>query len=377
MATTQFVTITATGTATATASITSTTTATSFAYPTPGFVAFQTYESDINIGMFSMALLLILIASAVGFDAAIRIDSKKKLTDWRIVYGLFVINLLLDLYCYFSLIEFLANGTWNRRYGYSPFPFLVASCFAITRPRNFEAFFEFIDRINLAKRIEKVEGWLIVWNILFVIIIVAFTIYRMSVNSSVQFNGVRTLVQLNGKYNYVDGVDQLSVSPNWLYSEITCNTKDCSYLWTANLHTCTSNPNLIDPTIANSSSLVCLLRHPQLNTYFNIWGIFILLALFYVLFGGTTPEAWGFPAVILVFLVVVEWFVVLGRDAHSPGIDASLLWCPTAYFQECQYLDFGTVYPYSVSQSATWFWTLGPFPVDKIAGYGMVPDAWR
>ncbi|KAJ1559950.1 hypothetical protein HK405_008789 [Cladochytrium tenue] len=371
------ITVTATATATVTATATTTTTATGLAYSTPGLIAYQAYESDINIGMLSMALVLILVATAVGLEATVRNDSRKKLTDRKTTYGFFIVNVLVDLYCYFSLIEYLANATWMRWYGYSPFPFLIATCYGILRPRNYEAFFEFIDKTHVAEQTEVFEKKLTIFNLVFVTIILGFTFYRMNINGSIQFNGVRTLVQLNGTYNYNNDINQFAVTPNWLYSEITCNTKDCTYQWTANLYTCTSSPNLIDHTVANSSSLVCLLRHPQLNIYFGAWGIFIILALFLLMFVSLIPEAWPLPAALLLFLFVVEWFVVLGRDAHSPGIDASLLWCPTAFFEECQSLDFGTIYPYALSQSATWFRTMGPFPVDKVAGYGMVPDAWK
>ncbi|KAJ1552805.1 hypothetical protein HK405_009957, partial [Cladochytrium tenue] len=177
----------------------------------------------------------------------------------------------------------------------------------------------------------------------------------------------------------------LSVGANWLYSQLDRDSDDCdlddcnSYTWSANLYTCTQSDTLIDPTVANSSSLVCFLRHPQLNYFFSAWGVLILLALLSTVTFVVIPDTgrdYSEPVSAFLLFFVVEWFVVLGRDAHSPGIDASLIWCPTDFFQQCQYLDFGTVYPYSLSQSATWFRTMGPYPADKVAGYGMVPGAW-
>ncbi|KAJ1563669.1 hypothetical protein HK405_001201, partial [Cladochytrium tenue] len=270
-------------------------------------------------------------------------------------YGVFALNALVDLYCYFSLLEYLANGTWLRWYGYSPFPFLMAACFGLMRPRTYDAFFEFIDRARLAERTAKLQRKLAIVNAVLVLLVLCVTFYRMNMTASIQFNGVRTLVQLNGTYNYYNDVDQLSVGANWLYSQLDCDSDDCdSDSWSGNLYTCTQSDTLIDPTVANSSSLVCFLRHPQLNQFFSAWGIFILLALFAAMIGGAVPgadEAYIFPAAVFLFFVVVEWFV-------------------------CQYLDFGTVYPYSLSQSATWFRTMGPYPADKVAGYGMVPGAW-
>ncbi|KAJ1552781.1 hypothetical protein HK405_010039, partial [Cladochytrium tenue] len=312
-----------------------------------------------------MALLLILVAAIMGLDAGAKREIEAaKFTKLRAASGAIMLSILLDMYCYFSLLEYLANATWARWYGYSPFPFLMATCFGLLHPRNFKASFEFLDRPELAERAKKYEKRLALFNILFVVVVFGFTLYRMVITMSVQFNGVRTLVQMNGTYKYVNEVDQASITANTLYSLLNCDYDDCT-AYSANLFTCNPSPTIIDPTAAaNASSLVCSLRHPQLNTYFGVWGSFILVALLFLLLAAVNNTVlWAFAAGVFVLLFVVEWCVVLGRDAHSPGIDASLIWCPTSFVTECLYLDFGTVYPYSLDQSATWFRTLGPLSV--------------
>ncbi|KAJ1546001.1 hypothetical protein HK405_007487 [Cladochytrium tenue] len=102
------------------------------------------------------------------------------------------------------------------------------------------------------------------------------------------------------------------------------------------------------------------------NLFFNIWGIlFVCLVLFYLI--NTAGSAlWPRSAAPYLLIFIVIWVVV----------DLSLVWWPTAN-QDYQSVSYAAVHPCALNQFATWFSTLGPFPLDKLAGYGMVPDAWK
>ncbi|KAJ1542226.1 hypothetical protein HK405_010108, partial [Cladochytrium tenue] len=234
-------------------------------------------------------------------------------------------NLLVDFYCYFSQVEFLANFTWARTYGYSPFPFLSVTTYSMLRPHNYGFLFNRIGAARAAKRIIKIEkrvsGKMVVFHMILLALASCAYLVRVKNTNSVQFSGVRARIQLNGSYCFVDYTDHFDITPGCLYSQIT---------------------DLTGKALVSSSMAT--------------WLVF------------AAPY-------LLVF--IIDWVVVLARDARSPEVDLSLVWCPTADYQDCQPVSYAAVHPYAMSQSATWFSTLGPFPLDKIAGYGMVPDAWK
>ncbi|KAJ1548783.1 hypothetical protein HK405_015149, partial [Cladochytrium tenue] len=70
------------------------------------------------------------------------------------------------------------------------------------------ASFEFLDRPELAERAKKFEKGLALFNVLFVVALFGFTLYRMVITASVQFNGVPHLVDMSDSYNYVNEVDR-------------------------------------------------------------------------------------------------------------------------------------------------------------------------
>ncbi|KAJ1556436.1 hypothetical protein HK405_006867 [Cladochytrium tenue] len=193
------------------------------------------------------------------------------------------------------------------------------------------------------------------------------------------FSGVRARIQLNGSYCFVYYTDQFDITPGCLYSKITDDDPlTGKALVSSSMSSCSSSPIIIDPTVANSSSLACSVSKFGDNIFFNVWGILLLLVIFFYL-GNIffTGPVWLVFAAPYLLVFIIDWVVVLARDARSPEVDLSLVWCPTSDYQACQPVSYAAVHPYAMSQSATWFSTLGTFPLDKIAGYGMVPDPWK
>ncbi|KAJ1548847.1 hypothetical protein HK405_014067 [Cladochytrium tenue] len=90
--------------------------------------------------------------------------------------------------------------------------------------------------------------------------------------------------------------------------------------------------------------------------FFNVWSLlFVCFVIwFYLVNIGGSGDPWRLTATMYMLMFIVNCGVVLSRDARSPEVDLSLVWCPTAN-KDCQFASYAAVHPCALNQSATWF----------------------
>ncbi|KAI9362890.1 hypothetical protein DFJ73DRAFT_773036 [Zopfochytrium polystomum] len=294
---------------------------------------------------------------------------------------LFFASVLLDLYVYFSLVEFVANSTWNRPFGYSPQYFLLAGCFALFQARAYTKFFT-TKPTNKAAISDSGYSVRTRVNILLFVLVLCLAIKKATLTGNTSFTGVRSVIQFNGTFNYAEYTDTYHIAPGYVYNRVytTYSSNGEEDIFAGPLWACLPYDT---PLVANSTfnatsttTLICQIRQPGFSTFLDWWVwikvVGVAISLWKLVAGHDDAASYlKFNAPMLV-IAFVEAVAVFFRSVASPGIYLELAWCPNTDFHYCQIMELGVLYPYSLRQTALWASNLGVYPVDKIAGYGQI-----
>ncbi|KAI9318339.1 hypothetical protein DFJ73DRAFT_879514 [Zopfochytrium polystomum] len=379
---------------------------------TPGLIAAESYETAIPTGLVLASFILMAAAALLGFlslkatgapwdeppsyltpeaaaaasDVAPEKEKAKRrrqtTTQSRRTPWVFrnprwlpvlALSVLIDLYAYFSLLEFLFAGTWNKPFGYSPSYFLIASSYALVQARAYHKMFSAAPSPGRS----GAEGIRLVVNC---VLIVGG---HATLTGNTSFTGVRTVIQFNGTYQYNEYSETTYVRPNYVYNRIYTSYSDGdSDLFSGPLWACIDYDQ---PPISNSTfnatsttTLICQIRQKGFSQFLDWWAVFKFLALAYTAFTTMIADDemalpdFLFSQAPMLGLALIELVAVFFRSVAAPPIYLELAWCPNTDFHWCQIMELGVLYPYSLRQTAMWASTLGISPVDKIAGYGAI-----